>query len=227
MAGDPAAEGTTLDCSLLEFYEQTCPDPSGEGDTIAPYGVEVCNRYAYERQDSAAILYGCLLSLTEPDSGWCGLDHIAEVDSCVAGMNGVTCASTTAETVCESISSRCSLVTEAECVADLSPMGDSMVEMVDPCMESVVDDYTCYLSYGSCAGLPDPAAPVAEVCEEFVLSGCEVVTAEACALMLDPDGTTMIRRSAYNSIAGCASTMMEADETMSCDLALAACIPLG
>lgn len=176
-AGDPAAEGTvSIDCSQLPFANISC-DPSGEG--LATYGSRLCDTFAREPKAAAQALFDCLERLVAPSEGWCGDTHATQAESCLATVAARTCMTSSAETACEAIHSRCSEVSVSECRGNLSMRSEVAAATVDPCMEST-GFLSCSARFEYCSDMPERMLDTTETCANAIAS-CPALTSTACA----------------------------------------------
>jgi hypothetical protein len=218
-AGDPVAEGDVgIDCSQLSMASETCDSPSGEGGT-APYGVQLCNAYAYEPQTFAQALFDCVDALTAPAAGWCGDDHLGQADACLAQVQQQTCKTDAADAACASINVRCSDVAKDDCMADLSPHSEDFVASVEPCMEGF-SGTSCALDYRACLGLPERYVETAGVCSALAES-CDAITTDVCTQGLDYYETGYVYENQYLSVEACMATAVE--QGSPCDEAFTGC----
>jgi hypothetical protein len=218
-AGDPVAEGDVgIDCSQLSMANEICDSPSGEGGT-APYGVQLCNAYAYEPQTFAQALFDCVDALTAPAAGWCGDDHLGQADACLAQVEQQTCKTDAADAACASINVRCSDVAKDDCVADLSPRSEDFVASVEPCMEGF-GGTNCALDYRACLGLPERYVETAGVCSALAES-CDAITTDVCTQGLDYYETGYVYENQYLSVEACMAAAVE--QGSPCDEAFTSC----
>jgi hypothetical protein len=214
VSGDPAAESLGFDCSKLSYYSEQC-DPTGEGMAQDTYGVSMCGRYASERVDSVKIFTDCLMSLTAPSNGWCGAEHKTAVDACRAQMLTRTCPSSAAQSACTAIHATCSAVTVANCVADLSPLGDAEItDSIEPCMEGAgLLSSICEYTYRSCARYPALTVSVTDSCNQLIL-GCSGINLQTCEGLLDFYGSGIILESTFKeTYVGCMQAEQDAGST--------------
>ena len=218
VSGEPTAEGTSFDCATLPYYSESCIDPSSEGN-LPPYGVQLCEQYAAERVDSVKVLTDCLAKLTAPTEGYCGSVHQSAAEACRTTMLQRTCASTAAAAACASIHATCASVTVASCVADLSPLSDSTVSTIEPCMEGT-GAAGCLYAYQGCASYPE--LPVEKMCADLNAS-CPALTVDACTTATSGIWGTQISRGNYAfSVLDCMKTAEDGGAT--CQVAFSDCM---
>ena len=223
LSSDPADEGTGFDCSTLPYYTERCPNPSGEGD-MSPLAAGVCWQYSEQRTESVRVLTDCLAAITVTAEGYCGAEHAAAVDACVAEMQARTCPSSAAIEACASISSACSAVSEEACVAELSVLSDTEITTyVEPCAVATAElSSTCEHAYRQCAGHPDLFVSVQDACDE-VRGTCTDVDATTCESRLDIYGGGALYESTfYSFVVGCMQTEQEASSA-TCTAAFETC----
>ena len=222
LSSDPAEEGMGVDCSVLPYYDQSCPNPSGEG-YMSPLGVAICWQYSSERTESARVLTDCLIALEVTAEGYCGAEHEAAVDACVAEMEQQTCPSAVAVDACASINASCSAVGEAECVAHMSVLADATVNTFEPCaIESSGPSSICEHVYRQCSGNPDRFISVQDACAE-VKAGCVDMDASVCETQIDVYGGGALYESTfYTFVVGCMQTEQEAS-SVDCTAAFETC----
>jgi hypothetical protein len=223
VSGEPASEGGGIDCeAVLPYANETCPNPSGE--SMAPLGVSRCWQYAQDRQDAVAVLADCLKEIDGSEDGYCGDEHEAAVDACVAKMNARTCTSTAAQTACANIAAVCADVEVAPCVADLSVFGDDRIAYVESCAsaEGGPPSSACAYNFRSCKGDPDRYIPVEEACAD-VKAKCPAVDSGACETRLDIyGGGALLEPTYYFMVAACMQTEQE-QNSASCGDAYETC----
>ena len=203
VASEPAEEGLAFNCSILPYYEETCPDPSGEG-TVSVYGARVCDFYDTGRTESMKALGACLNALVVPASGWCSAEHEAQVESCRQQMGQMTCVSSAVQAQCAAYHSACPALSVQACAADLSALSDEDALFLDPCIEGLADvPAGCTVKFRSCTNHPDRLVSVDSTCADLNAS-CSGIELTACKTALDTEGTgTMSELAARVSIPQC------------------------
>jgi hypothetical protein len=223
VAGDPAEEGGGLDCSTLSYADVTCPDPTGEGTTIT-HGLRVCQRYAAERAESAAVLLECLSGLTQPTEGWCGAEHRTDVEGCVTAMEGQTCTASNAQTICEATHAGCAAVSVDECVLDVGPLAETEYAELATCVTTDTSAVACRGDYVStCLQMPDRLLTTEEGCASVIANCSELTEAECMLGMATHTGTEQIWESTLRMIVNFCVTDYQTNEGMSCAEAWTAC----
>jgi hypothetical protein len=223
VSGDPAEEGGGFDCTTLPYAAETCPDPTGEGYELAPRGVQVCDTFSADRAGSVQVLTDCLAEIEQGDEGYCGPEHAAAVDACVAEMRDRTCISEAATSACEAINAECAAVAVADCEKALSTKGDTEItSYIEPCAaDPSVPEGACEYYYRSCAGFPTGLLQVSDVCAELK-AGCEEIDVATCESRLDYYGAGVLYESSYyGGVVGCMET--EQDGGANCDEAFDTC----
>ncbi len=224
LESDPAEEGYGFDCSTLPYYEEDCPNPSGEGLSLAPAGVSACWYHAENRTASVELLTDCLAQITAGTEGYCGAEHRAAVDQCLAEMQSRTCASTAAETACTTLSDACAEIDEAKCVGELSVLDDSRVtDDIVPCVASSdMPSSACGYVYRSCSDLPDEYLDVDDACQAL-REPCSAIDNTECTNRLDIYGAgVLLETTYYGLVVACMQTEQEENEA-SCDAAFLTC----
>lgn len=214
VSGSPAAEGVAFDCSTLPYAQSLCPNPSGEGLPVLVPASEVCERYSHEREGSVQVLVQCLSKLAPTDL--CSATGAARAAACERTMQESTCVSSEAVAACSTIHAACGAVSEATCIADLSPLSDARIGSVKSCVTSSTST-ECAYTYRTCRGLPHQALAVSTLCATLTTE-CPALTLERCRSGLDIYESGMILDLTYYSYRDCM-----AKSTGTCDAAFAAC----
>jgi hypothetical protein len=225
VSGDPAEEGGGFDCTTLPYAAETCPDPTGEGLTVVPRGVQICQVFSADRAGSVQVLTDCLAEIEAGTDGYCGDEHAAAVDACVTEMLDRTCISEVATSACEAINTECEAVDVADCEQMLSTQGDAEItSYIQSCAsDPAVPDSACEYNYRSCVGLPNELLQVSEVCAA-VQADCPALDLATCESRLDYYLTGVIYESSYYyGVVGCMET--EQAGGAACEVAFDTCNP--